>query len=229
MTKTFYVRLSEKELLDAYTLGILTSKDAIDKASKIIRVISLQKGNAPEDRFIASIIELAQRELALSFSRTELSSCPICGENKAYHKYTSATKYHKKGENNLDRPIYLRGIDLEKSFVKFKGSAKYGCCTECYEKIQPKLIEQLKDVKAEIPEQITGQKPKWEKTNWVSCNTCDWQGWETELGLLPTLMASGSYYGQCPKCQGKSSPLSFRSQFTYDYKKVTVVERVERK
>jgi len=223
MSNTHYIYLTEDELV-AIQDKVITPKTK-ELIEEIVRVRALQDNDSPTSRFIASIVELAGREGRLSFTiQVELRKCPICSNEGTYYRYRSSGRYHRKGEENLDKPIYLRGVDLQHSFIRMRGYAKYGCCLKCWEEIKPKLVERLADIKAEIPKAITGVEPKWEYTHWVKCNSCQWEGWQAQLGKLPTIMSGGDYYGRCPQCKEKE--LIFTKQFTHTHDKWTVLERI---
>ncbi len=219
--ETRLVRLTDDELL-AFRDRI-TTPETKTVADEIARVRALQEGDSPADRFIASIVELAQREGRLGFSRAELNQCQVCLDKRTYALYRSTGRYHKKGEPNLDKPIRLRGVDLQHSFVRMMGYAKYGCCAGCWGELKPKLIERLNGIRAEIPKAVTGEESKLEYTHWVKCNGCRWEGWEAHLGVLHTIMSGGSYYGRCPQCKEKE--VIFTKQFGHDRERWTLLDR----
>jgi hypothetical protein len=154
--------------------------------------------------FVTRIIQEAQANGELSFTRKSLSSCKVCGKSAGYAKYTRNSKYHDKGDPNYKRPLTFPGVDLASRFVTIRGRATMGCCWTCWKTVKEYLPEALKDVKAQIPESITGYAPKFKKHDNRKCKKCGWKGHKGEMGRLPCAMSRGTYAGKCPQCDAKN-------------------------
>jgi len=221
MDKKHSIILTEDELVSIR--GLVKSERAVNLIEELVRIRELQSGDSSADRFIAGIVELAQRTGKLGYNRRRLSDCPVCGKQKTYARYERTSLNHDKGDLNYDKPIYLQGVDVKDSFIRMEGYGKYMCCANCFGELKPKLVERLNDVKAELPESLMGEPPRWKKTEWAKCQKCEWEGWRTELGKLPTMFGRGDYYGKCPQCGAKEQP--FGKVFDYNYDRWTVLEK----
>lgn len=155
--------------------------------------------------FIADVVSEAWNNNALVHQHTRLRSCPICGQKAGYYVYDRWSRNHRKGEPNYDKPKYLSGVELADRFIRMTGYASLGCCNSCFEKAIPFLKEKLKGVPAEIPEALTGEKPKFKRYKRSKCKKCGWTGHEGEMRKLRTIMGDGYYPGGCPKCDNESS------------------------
>lgn len=150
--------------------------------------------------FVADAVTLAQKDLKLSFERCGLRRCRICDKCAGYHVYKSG---RQKGRENLDKPLYLQGVELKESFMRMRGYATLGCCADCWTQVQPLVAEAVKDLAAEVHPQIAPGHP-WKRYQRVKCNSCKWQGHEGQLAPAPALMG-GFYPGKCPQC-GNQNP-----------------------
>lgn len=151
--------------------------------------------------FITKFIKVAIDNGIISYKNTKLKSCDICGNRGSYVKYTRSSRYHRKGDFNYDKPIYLSGVELNRQFFNIEGYAHLGCCIECYKKIRPYLLEVIeqRDIKAEFSKVFLGKESKYKKYNKCKCTNCFWEGHEGQLGLFPCIF-EGKYRGKCPFC-----------------------------
>jgi hypothetical protein len=178
----------------------------VDAAKERLEVV-LELVNIPPTvaGFIADVVREAKTGGKLSYRIVSLRKCEVCGHRCDYDIYTRYSSNHKKGDKNYDRPIMFNGIDLSNSLVSVRGYATLGCCLDCWKIAQPVLIERLKNVVSEIPEKITGEKPKFKRYKRKKCTECGWVGHEGQMRKLRTLMGDGYYPGGCPKCGVENS------------------------
>lgn len=147
-------------------------------------------------------VDVADAQGELCFYYQSINHCDVCDKRGGYATYPRSGRHHRKGDLNYSKPRYMGGVELERRFVTMKGHVFCGCCRTCWDKAKPILASMLEDVRAAIPEEITGHAPRFIKYSRKKCKKCGWQGHEGELGLLPALMG-GYYRGECPKCQAK--------------------------
>lgn len=162
-------------------------------------------GNAAEARFIADVVREAETNGRLILRWTSLHYCQYSGKAAGYAKRSRHGKYHRKGDTNFSKPLSMAGVELADRFVRLSGYASVGCCREFWDAVRPKLAIRLQDVRAEIPEEITGHKPRWKRFDKKRCTKCGWVGHDGQMGKLPCLM-SGEYPGECPKCRARNLP-----------------------
>lgn len=155
-----------------------------------------------EATFVGNLVNEATTNGILVFSHRNIDACPVCNKIAGYAKYSRTSKYHRKGDTNHSKPLSFRGFEFAKRFVSFKGSVTIGCCKDCWEKLKNIIIEQVKDIKAEI--NIPGITSKFKRYDRRKCKECGWEGGKNEMGMLPALMG-GKYPGICPKCKAKSN------------------------
>lgn len=173
-----------------------------------------------EAAFIADAMAEARENLKLVCQRVAISSCRICGESGGYAVYKRAGRYHRKGETNYDKPLSLAGVELAIRVVRMKGYPTLGCCTSCFEKIKPDLLEALKPIEAELPEALTGEPPRFKRYDNRFCTKCGWEGHEGQMRMLPALFG-GKYPGGCPECDASnvfmgSRDIEARKGYTLD-------------
>lgn len=158
--------------------------------------------------FIAKAIEAAKTSGRLVFRHAEVRCCGLCGKSGGYRQYSRSSRWHRKGQTDFSKPIYLYGVDLIDSFVRIKGSPELGCCDACWKTVKPLLARNLEGVHAEIPESITGHPPKFKWHQNRKCSKCGWAGHEGQMGRNVTLMGDGTYPSTCPQCKAKNVFLS---------------------
>jgi hypothetical protein len=162
--------------------------------------------DAAEARFIAEVMKEARTKGRLICRWVQLHYCYYTGKSAGYDTHRRSGKYYRKGETNFSKPLTMAGIELADRFINVQGYANLGCCWEFWNKVRPKLVIQLENVKAEVAEEITGYPPKWKRFNHYQCDQCGWTGHEGQLLKLPA-MFGGYYAGECPNCHAKNMPL----------------------
>lgn len=176
----------------------------VDAAKTRIATIAANPDIRCEDaKFIADALTEARTHGELSFTREQLRHCLVCNRSAGYAKYARAGRYHRKGQNNTNRPLTFYGVELANRFVRMKGYATLGCCLECWTRIQPLLVEKLAGVEAEISHYITGQPPNFKRYKKAHCKECGWEGHQGQMRQLNALMG-GQYPGGCPNCKAEN-------------------------
>jgi len=157
---------------------------------------------------IADVVLLAKSEGYVICRGDSIRYCEVCEKSAGYAKHKRSGRYHRAGQDNRDRPLTFRGVEFKDSFVRIQNHVSLGCCYDCFQAIKDNLHDALALIKAEVPEAITGFKPKWKRWRRHECTKCGWQGHEGDLGKLRTLLSDGYYRGQCPKCPAKNEFMS---------------------
>lgn len=158
--------------------------------------------SAEDAEFVARVLQEAREQGRLSYSRLSLRFCPVCKAAPGYRVYKSGPR---RGQENLAKPLYLGGVDLAHRFVHVTGHAALGCCSACWQRIQPVLAAQLVGVRAAIPKEISGEEPRFVWYTRRRCKKCGWTGHTGQLGKLRTLIGDGYYPGKCPACGAENS------------------------
>jgi len=218
------VHLTDEQLilLDGHVDG--ETQGLIDVAKLRLSTIEAMPQCTPaEAGFIADAVREAATNGILICKSADLAKCRVCGEQHTYAIHTRNGKYHQKGSLNLDKPLYLRGVELADRFVNVKGYPHLGCCKGCWDRIKPLVSEAVKDIRAEIHRSITGTQPKWTKYHNCYCTKCDWKGHLGQLGLLPAVMG-GNYRGVCPSCEAKNTLFASMIRRDSDSAHFTVIE-----
>lgn len=180
--------------------------------------------------FVANVCIEARTEGKLIFRSLGIRYCDVCKRHGGYAKYAGTTRYHKKGDENRDRPLTMSGYDLAHRFVTTKGYASLGCCVECWKVAQPLLAEALKDVRAEIPTAILGAPNRLKRYGNRVCTKCGWTGHEGQMRQRHTLMGDGKYFAGCPNCKAENlflGPDLIKSADGFQVVEVKPVEKPE--
>lgn len=163
-----------------------------------------------ERGLVAAVYIEAQSRGRLIYQPKRISFCTICKKSGGYATYKQSSGWHKKGEKNLSKPLSIDGVEMARRFVIMDTHATLGCCSECFNKLQPLLAIMLADVRAEMPEKITNIPPRFKWWNIRHCTKCEWTGSEEEMGEDYALMG-GKYRSTCPNCGVKN--LAFGKMF----------------
>ncbi len=150
--------------------------------------------------FIARVVELATRTGRISFVRVEMTRCPVTGKRAELRKPKKATR-DNPWKMATEIPFY--GYEFEQGFVVVRHSPKLGISAEGLECVRPYLLEELKSVKAEIPERLLGHPSPWIKESIIICTGCGWTGRE---GLADNNRIRGRRL--CPGCGRRSDAAS---------------------
>jgi hypothetical protein len=191
------VNLTDDELLllDGQCSPAVQAEVEIAKDKRAL--VGFAKVSGDDAEFISRILAEAREQGRLDYRRLLLRHCPICKAMPGYKIYKSGPN---KGRENYDKPLYLGGVDLAHRFVHVTGHAARGCCVNCWQRIQPVLAAQLVGVRAAIPAEISGEKPRFARYARKKCEKCGWIGHDGQLGKLRTLLGDGYYPGKCPAC-----------------------------
>lgn len=204
-TPLYMVSLTADEivLLDGQVRPDVQAK--VDEA-KEAKALEDFADDAAQARFIADALREARTNGRLILRWVSLHYCDYSGKSAGYGTHRRGGKYHRKGETDYGKPLTMAGVELADRFIHIQGRAALGCCREFWDKVLPKLAAKLADVKAEIPEGITGHPPRWKRFGLCRCEKCGWSGHEGQLLKLPALFG-GHYAGECPSCHAKNLPL----------------------
>ena len=147
---------------------------------------------------VADALSWATEQGALGFTHlNDMTRCDVCGKTAEYARYKSG---YRKGEKNLSRRIKFRGIDLDTSFVRIAGSARIGCCADCWTGVRPFLTAALVGVKAQLPDVLhTDGEPTCKKYQHRKCS-CGWTGHDGQMRYERTLFGDGWFPSRCPSC-----------------------------
>lgn len=136
---------------------------------------------------ISHIVAMTFRAQAVEFRMDSFSYCSVCQESSGYAKYKSNSRYHRKGDENRDKPLKFYGVSV------FHYTS---ICGACKEKLWPVLGSLLGVLYAEVPEYFTGVKPKYKKAGLKHCKQCDYEADEFQF--------SQRHETVCPKCGYKN-------------------------
>lgn len=201
------VHLTDAEL--ALLDGQCSEKVQAEVVRALGRIEAVRTMGAREEiaRFVADAVHEARSKRRLIYRRKTLSRCRACDRVETYAPFRSGPR---KGQPNHKRPIPFRGYELADRLVVMVGHAIVGCCEDCMDEARPFLRGALREVAAEVPEQIRAEDaPAYRLWRLVECTECGWQGHEGEI-------PKGRNYGgwvKCPACdryQSYSGPLRHR-------------------
>jgi hypothetical protein len=202
------VRLSDSELVLLDGLCGPKTQEEVDGAKQRLAFASTHAALPPADAgFIADAVQCAQANGRLTYVSASLRSCSLCGIAAGYATRKRWSRAGAKGSPNYDKPLYLSGFELNRGFVWMRGHASLGCCATCMERVRPHLVAALANLRAELPERLTGSPPRFERHDNRRCTSCGWEGHEGEMRRLLTLFGDGRYPGGCPNCSAENKPL----------------------
>ena len=203
------VDLTDSELLRLE--GIERLAEIVEAAKQRIAMSAmLPDGISDSDAaFVMKVVDKANTDGVIGWRWSKVRRCPVCRETDGYyaHSRTNNRRGIKKGEPNYDKPRYRRAVELAPGFVSFEGVVTLGCCTDCFDRLKPIIIERLADIKCELPTQLVAPGSfRYIKCGNKHCESCGWEGHEGEMSRVPTLMGDGYYAGSCPQCKAQNKP-----------------------
>lgn len=129
-------------------------------------------GETERAPLITIIVMLAKQsnELLLLEYDKRIRECVGCGKSITYGTYQRGPR---KGQTNRNKQTYPEGIKL--TFLNpIFGSHTKQICTNCWNTITPILIQELKELKVKLPQQLHHPTSiKWDVHHYVFCNICD--------------------------------------------------------
>lgn len=159
-------------------------------------------------RLAVAAVSEARTEGRLIFRHERIQYCRVCERAAGYAAVKRTTSWHRrKGDVDHSKPLTMGAVELAHRFVRIDKHVAVGCCSECFEAAKPVLAVALANVRAELPEALTGIPSKYRRWGKRRCTACQWQGHEGEMGELPTLFNDGHYRGECPRCGATNAPL----------------------
>lgn len=134
MDKTYEIKLTFDELkaLDGTVSEI---------AQKIIDLAKKEQSFGFSLPVLNEILRNAEEKGRLTWTYKSIRSCEYCDKKYDYAKYPRSGKYHRKGDKNLNKPLYYSGIKFNEGFVTIQGLGDM--CRECCDKHD--VIHQLID------------------------------------------------------------------------------------
>lgn len=198
MKKVYDVGLTLEELkvLDGYVS---------DKAQKVIDTAKKENSFGFELPIMGKILSESEKEGKLSWRHKSIRSCNYCDKKRDYHRYPRNSKYHNKGDKNLDKPLYYRGVKFNEGGVTIQGLGDM--CNDCCDvyNVKHKLIDYILDNNLKIEIMKNDYKPsRYLKDPIKICYSCELEMLESEMGKRSTMMGDGSYPAKCPNCQAES-------------------------
>lgn len=156
-----------------------------------------------ENPVIAKIIENSLQLGTFKADRESIRYCGLCKSGYKYEKHTRNGKYHKKGDFNLKKPIYINGWKINRGFISIANMGDF--CDECNKK--DNIISSVKFIILEknLPIELLRDKDtKFKKDDKRICFNCKEPMFESEMSQSPTMMGNGYYPAGCPKCKAES-------------------------
>ena len=187
----------ELQLLDGKVSD--EAQKVVDQAKVALAVRVGTELTPGEAEMVAKIVAAAKANGKLTFNAVSIKLCPCCGRSDGYWPLKRARRYQRAGEPNYDSPKLFRGYDCNRGFVTMDKHIFTGFCDSCKDRVLPALRPLLTDIKAEMPESLTGVPMLYRKWGNRECAGCGWKGHEGQMGMLPAMM-QGMYHGFCPQC-----------------------------
>jgi len=211
----------------ALTPGDLPVPDGVCPPANQAQIDLLKHGQAIAARhgvppayglFAARAVRAAARDGRLTCRPVAMKRCQVTGRMPAMPRPRRATR------DNPDRlPVEMPfwGLELQDGNVSVLNHPSLGVSSEGLELIRPILAEELRAVAAEIPEQLTGEPPRYRWLPVVRHEACGWEGREgMTKGMDPRW--SGP---TCPCCGARDSHYDVRAYRTTGRHEVISVGR----
>lgn len=140
MFKKYMLELNYKEIL-------LLNGEVRPEVQEIIdRIIEEEKNSKGFSLAIMNeLLQKAQEKEELTWRYKQIRSCPCCDKKYDYHKYQRNSRYHKKGDNNYDSPIYYGGYKFFEGFITVQGVGDICCDCEKEHNVINTLIDYIID------------------------------------------------------------------------------------
>lgn len=165
---------------------------------------------------IADVLGEARRNGILGFAHETIVFCSYC-HAQPEPRYVAYKSGPRKGQPNYDKRRFLGGVEFARSLGRMRHHISVGGCNACVDAANPRLMEVLRDVPAQVPDVLRHpDAPKRVKSPNKRCPVCDWVGHEHQMTRERTVLADGWYYAGCPKCGAKNQFLSANGPNTVD-------------
>ena len=105
---------------------------------------------------IVDAVSEAHTNGILIYQEIRINQCDLCGWMGQYPRHRSGPQ---AGRVDYDKPrATTPGIELAKRFVTLQGSVTLGGCTRCVNQALPALREELRGVRAQLPDNLRYQE-----------------------------------------------------------------------
>jgi hypothetical protein len=172
-------------------------KDVDAARSRLAMAARVSTLSPKEAGLVADVVTHAREHGRVTCVRVQIRSCPVCGRRGGYYRFKSG---RRRGQEDIDRPLTITGVDLGRGFVVIQHQVKLGCCVDCWEHLKWAVATELADVHAEIPESVLGRPCAWRRFDVAESTSCSWRGHEGQMTHHRTLMNDGWYPAGCPRC-----------------------------
>lgn len=192
-----------------YTIK-LTYDEIITLDGKISEKAQIVVDSAKEEHslgfspaIINEVILKSKQIGTFSYTSARMRYCPYCKKASDYLRYPRNTRYHRKGEKNLDKPTYLNGVVFNPGFIRVLGLGDI--CVDCERDNQ--VIQTIEnyllshDSKVEL---IGNPLTVYKKDPIQECHTCGKEMQESKMGREPALLI-GTYPAYCPHCNAEGN------------------------
>lgn len=194
---SFQVRLEPDELLllDGRCSAAVQAEVDLVKRGRVIadrHALPLAAG-----LFVARAGRAALDKGRLTCVPVPMVSCAVTGKRAGTAAPKRATR-----DNPFRIPVDVpfAGYELDRGFVVVANRPRLGISHEGLEALRPVLAAELLPLRAEIPERITGRKPRYRREDVVRCKACGWEGRE---GLTGATDPRRRDWRTCPSCGGR--------------------------
>lgn len=166
----------------------------VDQAAARLRARAQYPDLAPAlAGFIANVLAEARAEGRLVFNPSNLTGCGLCGKR-------AETYFRGRGSKRRMVGSSMPGFELARRFVNIQGSPWLGGCRPCMDAVLPHLREALRDVRAQLPDDLRAEgAQRYVRRENRRCTKCGWTGHEGQMGMAPSLMGP-LYPATCPQC-----------------------------
>jgi len=190
----YAIRATYEELL-------LLDGKCSDEVQKIIDAAKTEHSIGFELPFMNEALRKAQETGKLEWAFPMIRHCSFCDKKRGYHKYPRSSRYHHKGQDNADKPLYYSGVRFNPGIVQIQGVGDI--CYECFKKLR--VLERLIDYILDNDLRIEIQKNDFKPTRYIKdpvkiCFQCEKEMRESQMGRVSTVMRDGTYPGKCPHC-----------------------------
>jgi hypothetical protein len=202
-TLTVSVDLTDEEL--TVLNGRCSPKVQVQVDAAVLRLVFVSRFpdlTTAQARLVADAVSEAGASGLLILQHQRIRHCSLCGKSAGYYHFKSG---RRKGKPDYDRPLSMNGYELARRSLYVQGYAAMGGCTGCLDPVLPVLAEELRGVRAQLPDSLRVEgEPRWIRYDRRQCKKCGWVGHEGRMRWRLTMMGDGYFPGGCPECDAGS-------------------------